>query len=62
MLFRDGAFFINGEVCPTGARAARLLTRLANSRSLPAAAKADREASHILYEWYRAGYIVLNQT
>jgi len=62
MLFRDGVFFINGEVWPTGARAARLLTRLANSRSLPPAAIADREAGRLLYQWYRAGYIVLNQT
>ena len=35
MLFRGRTFFINGEARPTGAAAARLLSRLADRRSLP---------------------------
>ena len=62
MLFRGGTVFINGEACPASASAARLLTRLADRRHLPPGIKIDRESAQWLYQWYRAGYIELNQT
>ena len=61
MLFRGGTFFINGEAHPAGAAAARLLVRLADRRSLPPLTRSDRESARLLYQWYRAGYIVLNE-
>lgn len=62
MLFRGSMLFINGEACPAGAPATRLLARLADRRSLPPQARVGREAAELLYQWYRAGYIVLNGT
>ena len=59
MLFRGGTLFINGEACPVGAPAARLLARLADRRRLPPLVRPDRESAHWLYQWYRAGYISL---
>ena len=60
MLFRDGVLFINGEAHALAAPAARRLSRLADRRSLPPLARPDRETVHLLYQWYRAGYIELN--
>jgi len=60
MLFRGNLLFINGEAHPAGAPAAQLLSRLADRRSLPPQRRADREAAGLLYQWYRAGYIVLS--
>jgi 50S ribosomal protein L16 3-hydroxylase len=57
MLFRDGTLFINGEAHAPAAPAARLLSRLADRRTLPPLARPDRETVHSLYQWYRAGYI-----
>ncbi len=62
MLFRGGTLFINGEACPVGTPAARLLVRLADRRRLPPLIRPDRESAHWLYQWYRAGYIELNRT
>jgi len=59
MLYRGGTFFINGESLAVGAAAARTLSRLADCRALPPHWRVAREASAILYEWYRAGYIRL---
>ena len=58
MLFRANTLFINGEACPVGTAAARMLTRLADRRRLPPRARLDRESAHWLYHWYRAGYII----
>lgn len=44
------------------ARPARLLTRLTDRRRLPPGMKIGRESAQWLYQWYRAGYIELNQT
>jgi 50S ribosomal protein L16 3-hydroxylase len=57
MLFRGNTLFINGEAHPAGASAARLLSRLADRRSLPPLRRADRESVGLLYRWYRAGYV-----
>ena len=57
MLFRGNILFINGEACPAGAGAARMLARLADRRALPPRSRPDREAGGLLYRWYRAGYI-----
>ena len=58
MLFRGRAVFVNGEACETGAPAARLMARLADRRSLPPRTRIDRESAQLLYQWYRAGYII----
>jgi 50S ribosomal protein L16 3-hydroxylase len=58
MLFRGRNVFINGERHALGARAAKLLTRLADRRSLAPPLAPDAEAAAQLYQWYRAGYIV----
>jgi len=60
MLFRGRTLFVNGEACETGAPAARLLARLADRRSLPPHSRPDRESARLLYQWYRAGYIHLD--
>jgi 50S ribosomal protein L16 3-hydroxylase len=57
MLFRGATLFINGETHTTGAAAARLLSRLADRRSLPPLRRIEREAAGLLYQWYRAGYV-----
>lgn len=57
LLFRGNTLFINGEACPAGAAAARLLSRLADRRALPPRTRIDRESASLLYQWYRAGYI-----
>jgi hypothetical protein len=59
MLFRHGAFFINGESCAAHPRAGRTLRQLADHRLLPPATAIDRESAHWLYRWYRAGYLEL---
>ena len=61
MLFHGRSVFINGEACETGGPAARLLARLADRRALPPRARFNPESARLLYQWYRAGYIVLNQ-
>jgi 50S ribosomal protein L16 3-hydroxylase len=60
MLFHGRTLFINGEAVPAGAAAARLLSRLADRRSLPPQPRIGREAAQHLYLWYRAGYIILS--
>jgi len=57
MLFRGSTLFINGEACPAGAAAARVLARLADRRRLRPHARPGRESAHWLYRWYQAGYI-----
>ncbi len=61
MLFRGATIFINGEACPVGAAAARLLSKLADRRSLPPRSRPDRESVQLLYQWYRVGYISLGE-
>jgi 50S ribosomal protein L16 3-hydroxylase len=58
MLFRDGTVFLNGEACALKAGAARLLSGLADRRALEPRAHPDRESAKLLYQWYRAGYVV----
>ena len=60
MLFRGNTLFINGEAHTPGATAARRLARLADRRSLPPFPRLDHESAQLLYQWYRAGYIKLN--
>lgn len=59
MLFRGSVVFINGEACAVGAAATRLLSRLADRRALAPLARVDHESAELLYQWYRAGYIIL---
>ena len=60
MLFRGDTVFMNGEACATGTRAARALTapRRPARAGARIPARARRRCSQ-LYEWYRAGYIIL---
>jgi 50S ribosomal protein L16 3-hydroxylase len=59
MLFRGTTIFINGEACKMVAPATRLLAGLADRRALPPGVRPGIDALRLLYEWYRAGYIVL---
>jgi len=59
MLFRGSIFYINGEICQERPRSARLLRRLADTRVLPGHAAGSRAIRGRLYEWYRAGYLLL---
>jgi 50S ribosomal protein L16 3-hydroxylase len=61
MLFHGRTVFVNGEACETGATAARLLARLADRRALPPHPRPDRESARLLYQWYRSGYIELQE-
>jgi 50S ribosomal protein L16 3-hydroxylase len=61
MLFRGRTVFINGEARTLGRRAASLAARLADRRALAPQARVEREAMDVLYEWYRAGYINLDE-
>lgn len=61
MLFRDRAAFINGEARTTGGSGARLLSRLADRRSLGPVRRPDRDTAALLYQWYRAGYIEIGE-
>jgi 50S ribosomal protein L16 3-hydroxylase len=56
MLFRKGAFFVNGEqvAAPVGLR--HWLTRLADERRLPAGARLPRPLLRLLRGWYLSGW------
>lgn len=58
MLFHDRVFFINGDSHRVAGRAASLLRRLADRRALPPPLDADASCMALLYEWYRAGYLL----
>jgi 50S ribosomal protein L16 3-hydroxylase len=60
MLFRGSTVFINGERCAVGRTAAATLMRLADRRRLAAPPAFGPEPVRWLYQWYRAGYIYLN--
>ena len=59
MLFHRGRVFMNGESSATDNRTARALTALADRRELAPGSRVDVQLMDQLYEWYRAGYIVL---
>ncbi|HYA19617.1 MAG TPA: cupin domain-containing protein [Burkholderiales bacterium] len=61
MLFRRSVMFINGEAHHPGPRAFDSLSRLADSRELKPGTTLDRKSRHLLYQWYRAGYIKLGR-
>ena len=56
MLTRGRHIFINGESRYCQSESARLLAKLADKREL-APIRPGAEAGHLLYDWYRAGYI-----
>lgn len=60
MLFRGRRIFINGERHDVSARAARLLTTLADRRRLTPPLAFDDGTARQLYQWYCAGYIVFD--
>jgi len=55
MLTSGKQVFINGESAT--APAAGALSRLADTRCLPARTRFNSATRALLYEWYRAGYI-----
>lgn len=57
MLCHGSTVFINGDAHPVGQGSYRALRELADSRSLPAAAKLPREAAELLYQWYLDGFV-----
>jgi 50S ribosomal protein L16 3-hydroxylase len=59
MLFQGGTVFVNGEACHMGPRLPPGVARLADRRAAAPGTRFDRGALGRLYEWYRAGYIVL---
>jgi 50S ribosomal protein L16 3-hydroxylase len=59
MLFHGYTIFMNGESCTVGSGAAQALTGLADRRELAPGSRLQRQAVQTLYEWYRAGYIIL---
>ena len=59
MLFRGHTIFMNGDAVETDGSAFRVFSRLADRRELPPGTRLDRAAARQLYEWYRAGYIIL---
>ena len=60
MLYCGGQIFINGETVLSGAAGRRLLHRLADARALPPSVRTDAAMRALLYGWYRAGYIELD--
>jgi 50S ribosomal protein L16 3-hydroxylase len=59
MLFHRGRVFMNGESSATGKPTARALTALADRRELAPLSRVGVQLMDQLYEWYRAGYVVL---
>ena len=62
MLFRGRMVFINGETATPDAAARQVLRELAGRRRLPPGARIAATARELLYQWYRAGYIELDET
>jgi 50S ribosomal protein L16 3-hydroxylase len=60
MLYRGNLVFINGETVAAGADTRRLFRKLADERALPPPVRADAPVRTLLYAWYRAGYIELD--
>jgi 50S ribosomal protein L16 3-hydroxylase len=57
MLCCGSMVFINGEAVAANAIARRILSRLADDRSLPPRTPIDRQVLELLFRWYDAGYI-----
>jgi len=57
MLTSGKQVFINSESAAAPAASAGVLSRLADTRCLPARTRLDAATRALLYEWYRAGYI-----
>jgi 50S ribosomal protein L16 3-hydroxylase len=57
MLFRGRDYFVNGERVEAPERARRLLSRLANERSLPPAERMPGPLLELLRAWYLAGWL-----
>lgn len=57
LLYRGGAFYVNGEPLRAGAAQRAVLRSLANARALPPGMAIDAESSALFYTWYCDGYI-----
>lgn len=58
LLYDDKAFYMNGERCVPPAAAKLLLRRFADRRMLAPASAIPAAAADVLYDWYRAGFVV----
>jgi 50S ribosomal protein L16 3-hydroxylase len=58
LLYDDKAFYMNGERCVPPAAAKLLLRRFADRRMLAPASTVHAAAADVLYDWYRAGFVV----
>jgi 50S ribosomal protein L16 3-hydroxylase len=56
MLYRDGAFYMNGDRIEAERGLAPLLRQLADRRALPPG-EYDESFGDLLYDWYRSGYL-----
>lgn len=61
MLRCAGMIFINGETVTPSTTARKALRELADQRRLRPGARLAADAREILYQWYRAGYVVLGE-
>ncbi len=61
MLLSAGMIFINGESVTVSARARQILRQFADQRRLGPGARMSADAREMLYQWYRAGYVVLGE-
>jgi len=57
MLFHGSDHFVNGERVEAARRDRRLLSRLANERSLPPAQRLNGSLARLLHSWYLAGWL-----
>jgi len=57
MLFHGSDYFVNGERVEAARRDRRLLSRLANERSLPPAQRLNGSLARLLHSWYLAGWL-----
>ncbi len=59
LLYDDAWLFVNGDALRWPSPGATLLRRLANERALPGSAIAAAAPGilHLLYDWYRHGYL-----
>lgn len=58
LLFFSNTLFINGEAVPLTETQRAVLLPLADHRQLPPGASLDAASLQLLYQWYRAGYLL----
>jgi len=59
MLFHDNTIYLNGEAIEVGADDLPLLVSFADCGKLAPGVQLNERMENLLYQWYRAGYLVL---